>query len=692
MVNQGVAAQLNIPQSKLSTIVYAQQIIVSRIITYMENNNGCPSMSWVKASHANVLGTSFRPCINVAVEINRTPGNANGCSTEFRPKHNCDYISNSVYRFSTPEVTCNAADLPDIIVAAADPDIFAANGSVPWNFGTGVAATASEQQNVLIRDGFNYNHSAGPAVPATTVVTTGNGVLNIRNAATSLSIFGGISYTYVDRFHNFIAGPSGLALAPNADGYALDAAGAPQTGSRVQRANYVRMADLPGIKYIREAQFIIESTEIDKYTHNRVLNHYKTRILRHSDKNVFDKLIGQGLPQEFPSEVISVPGTQFNFGEGATSSYYVQEHRKYTFDSPQTPMATQPRRELWIPLFFQHTLKRCDAFAAALTSDADICYRFTTARLSELFYAVPGQTFIREYVEFYNSANLDVGTIDDPSRVHERFIPMLVPNSVPQFGALDACDNKHELLQYFLYLDDAIHYVLICRISFELIRYFRDTIHCIGTECDQVDLELKNSSFPIEYMYISDIPKVNNDESLYTTARNWHRIGHQHQTPVHKYIRSSHVDRVTGNYTVENRMAEHGFVQKEVGIIKTLAIRVHETDYYQRLDRRFYSEWKYCVYNNGLWHNDDSQLYPLLVSFSQKPGAHQIYGIAAVTRARKVQYTIELEAAFTGYMLPDGISGPLVPVPSASKIDIVVEQQIINFVLSSDGVASPRYT
>ena len=687
MVNQSVSAQLHTAQSKISTICFANQILATRIINYIDKNRAAPSQTWVMASHATPFANSFRPCINVATEISSTcftikPGN---CSTA-QPKHGCDFISQSLLKFSTPEASCTLADLPNIVVRAADADILAGNGGVAWDFGTGLAADTAAQRRVVVQGGFNYDHSAGNPAPETaTLVNTPNGIFNIRDDTTGLGGVGGISYTYVDENHNFIAGPDGTADAPTALGY-----GAQTSATRVQRANFVRMADLPGIKAINEAKFIIESTEIDCYTRNKVLNHYKTRLQKHGDKSVYEKLIGHGTPEEFATRTVSRASTQAGFGEEFSSSCYVQKREKFTLDSPQTPMAVQPKRDLWIPLCFYHTGERHNAFTAALTSDARLCYEFNIAPLSELFYPAAGNTFIREYVEFHNEANDDAGLINSPSRILERFIPVIIPNSNVEF-AQDCCDINGELLQYHLYVDDSIHWILISRIAFELIRYFRDSIHCVSCECDKSDIELKNSAFPMEYMMVRDVPKINTHEGTLATAHNWHKLGHIQPVPIHEYTRHTFRDRATGDYSIHTRMSKHSFISKEHSIIKKMGVKIHDCDYYRDQDREFYSQWAYLVFHNGIWNIGEGQLSPLFVSFSQKPGVNQIYGLASNSRSRKITLCLQLECPDFDYTLPDGYYRSVPTNIPVSKIDIVVTACVINFLLSSDGLTTPRY-
>jgi len=705
MVATSVAVQLNTPHSKVQVLAYAPGLLNSRIINAISRpgqgqggscgspastNVASVSPNFINATHSYIMAKTFRPTVLMAMEpVKHTgTGNLGGC-VEFRLKHNCDYINDSYVTFNLPEVSCNAADLPDIIVRAADPDIRQTNGG-PWNFGTGNAATATELSRVLVRNGFNYDSTA----PEETLIVSDDGTeYYIRSSTNGVGSVGGISYTYVNEHGQFIAGPDGRNAAPNENGYGDPAnAGLP----RVQRANWVRATDLPGLKIITNARFVVEQSVVDEYTSSKPLLMRQTRMLHNSDRTLFDELIGQEVVRERVGSRVSNSGQHgAGLGEGLSALDTFREYNQYA-NGLQTPKATQPATQVFVPLFFQHTMKRCDSFPAALTSDADVCYQFDTTRLSELYYAVAGNTFIEERVELYTSttsatptAAEQAGSIDNPRIINTRHIPVFIPNSNP---VVESNYNPNaSMISMFLYLTDALHYCLIGRIVFEMIRLYKDSLFSIKDN-DSATTEL-NYKFPIEFMQLRDIPNANTTETQFNVATDWHKLGHQVNTPVHKYVSVKHrdFDGTVNDYYIHKVQSEYTMYRQSEPVIRTLGVNIHDVEYYPVQDRVYYDTWQPYVYYNGLWHYNDEEVRPLFINFSQKPGSELLFGTAGVTKNRKIDLSYTAVTTPSRFTVPDGFSDVSEPVSSFIKTNVLVTACTLNFILVADGVANQRF-
>jgi len=700
MVNCTIAAQLNNLHGRIKTIINANDYLNQRIQAYIDRSikegkaNPTPPMTVLAATHNTRFCNIFRPALLVAFEFIETCGKCDrglGGKVKFEIKPLSDYMNDAYTRITTPEVSCSEVDLPDIIVAPFDETLFTTNGQRAVNFGTGALVTVSQTATrTLVHRGYNYDHSGGAAA-STSIELDGN-TYYLRVAADAANGEGSIRYTYVNGRGQFIAGPDGTAVYPDVDGF-----GAGGQAARVTRANWVYAADYLGIKMFKECKFSVEQTEIQKYSDKYVLNTRKLRMAKFEQRGAYDKMIGHETAYDTASESFaSLNGVQpSGLGEGLPSTQYNREYKRYG-SGLQTPKPVQESRDLIIPMFFQHNMDRSQSLITAILPDADIEYEIELSRLDELYFPHPGDLYIEEEVVLYPQDVIDGDDAPDgarPVEVARRRIPVLLNESTVVEPA--HYNLNPVLISEQLYLSEAVHITIVTRVVFEFIRIFRD--YCFNVSCsDKQCHEICNSKFPVEYLLVRDVPTANSDSANFLHGRNWAKLGHVIQTPVSKY---QHVRENLGtggapNFLLSHNELEYDLTQRFEPVITEMGVKIHDTDYYECLPRRFFELYLPWVYSCGNWfHDDEDESHPLFVNFSQLPGVTQNWGCAAVSRNRKLQLDIKANLEPSSVFQLDGVVGgsAFSETYPYKKVSIQTNSCTYNFNLGTDGTITPRF-
>jgi hypothetical protein len=667
MPSTAVALTLSISTGKTDRILYASPFLCARlqkIIAFRRNrgmDNIYPSISEIKTTHFICFDVSFKPCVITAHEYVRQASRSAVLGQEigFELRFNSDYLNDMFFEFEMPEISCVPAALGDIIVQPFDATLFAANGFVPTNFGQGRLAVPGEVANVL--DGFSYRFVV-PATPSTATITYGTQSYTLP-VSPGAGVAGAISYIYTDASGSFIAGPDGTAVAPTLNGF-----GAGAQAPKVSIANYVRAAELVGAKLTQRVSFSVDTSLVADYHASAIVN-YRDRFLNDAtSRNAYDVLIGQEVPWDYVHEKTvthdtNIPGLGVNLA--------VQEvHREYTKVAAglQTPQPVIPAGTLYCPGLFWFALKRKDSIPVLCLPDADVRFDVQTAKLENLYYPAPGDLYIQETVSLVNAGANSI--INQNAQVQRR-IPFLVPNSTVQgVGTFSAHLNTCQI-----FLDDCVHTVLLNRIGFHLIRLLRHQV----TTLDQSDkdYEINGIKWPVEYVFIRDIPYENTIETTpYFAADNWWRCGHQNIIPDQGSWCVSSIPALVGGVTTYGKtitQCHPAYIRKVQNAITKFGLSIYDTVFYEKRESEFYRYYIPYAYCNGYIMSNNVPTQNLMYNFAQIPGYGNPNGHFNISKTRNITYAIDANLGTLG------------------KVYCVTDAHCMNFIVISDGSLSLRY-
>ncbi len=127
--------------------------------------------------------------------------------------------------------------------------------------------------------------------------------------------------------------------------------------------NYVRYCEYPGERLCKKVSFEVNSNPLDAYYHESLIFHRKFSVAPNKIIG-WKRLVGQEVPIEGYSDLLSLQGST-RFGSAVSNLQNVngaaapgspvnaaESARKVVavVNGPQTPKATQPALEMWIPL------------------------------------------------------------------------------------------------------------------------------------------------------------------------------------------------------------------------------------------------------------------------------------------------------------------------------------------------------
>ena len=719
MTSSNVSYKLNTSMTggKIADLIYNSDLLLAAIdaITQEKRAAGAaditPTMAQINVTHLNQFASSFKPAMFCAQEWTQhciECASGWGSKLEVRPRWSSDYMGSAYLTLETPEMRCTLADLPNIVVMPSDPDVLAHNNNRATDFGTGQLAAVTATPIVL--HGFSYRYEAdGTTLSANQQVTYGGKIYHMRNSVTAAEPRNGegsIKYNYVDRYGNFIAGPNGTDAAPTVDGFGG------QEGNVVQRANYVVAAECPGIKAIRRAKMIADNQELYEYTHDYATVYRRYCHSKYGLRQAYDSMIGQEVPREFATQVLSVEanrtpagglrtegGLVTNYGDGGLASHRNYREYKKVSSGPQTPEEVKAPFTMHIPSLFEPNLVTCRALAWANFPDTDLLLQYELVPLDQLFYPAAGSTFIRELVRLHNEDNDDEGTYSSPTLLLERHIPFLIPGSVVSTPQMCRVEASYTIQNW--YLTEIVHLCLITKILFYVTRTIITRECSISGDCCELS-DATGSRFPIEYSWLLDYSLKSRDEKGNPDmAYQWNKLGHQGQVPVHEYHR--HVRNIadsaaaTPDYQDERIMTKYAMAPVEHPIITHLEVSLYNVTYWEEKARQFYSEiYPHHEFGRGKFRVDKETdgLLPLFISYTPLPGSFDIYGVVSPTSNRKIEYKLKInpDSPFVG--IRDGlhVTGTQESLCCKYKKSLTVTISVsINCILISDGTPTLRY-
>lgn len=663
------------PYGKQATLLTAIPFLQAYINKHIQQRKAqglspFPSLTIIHVTHFLPLSTAFKPCVICAFEYVRTCEQLNpGSCTELEIKQNCDYINDMYIEVDTPEVSCEAVALPDIVVKPRDIDVYSANGNKSLNFGTGLLNTASDESsgNINVPDGVNYEYDSVGGVYVDTQVQS-NGKLYTIRVASLTEASGGISYTYVDKNGNFVAGPNGQAVTPGVNGF-----GAGQS-SRVLRANYVKAADFIGLKYFHSNIFKVDDNNISEY-HSLALINFRERRLPPSIRPAFDRLVGQEEIVNEISENHTLSGsTSSGFAVGGTQQVHNRQYHRVA-NGLQTPKPLHPTQKLIIPCIHWFNIERKTSLPVVCMPDGKLVISVHASPLNHLFFPAAG-IYIQETIHAYSVLGGVNGTQADPHVIVNRRIPYTIPAS--KVTETDCCNRNVALVTCNILLDELIHLMVISRIGFNLITLIREeniSLNCADTD---VELRVNQLKWPTEYLHINDQPYANFDNSKPDTAENWWRCGYQEKYDASEFVHFTRKTAIAGpanTYWKESLQIGSRSHKLVTNVVQTLGVNIYDTYFYSKDNKReFYSHYLPYAYSNGFIMGDTVS-NSMFITFANIPGPHQPSGFVNLSKTKEMFLDIK--------------ANPNISLSNKARINI--QSWCRNFLLIADGSCIVRF-
>jgi hypothetical protein len=468
-------------------------------------------------------------------------------------------------------------------------------------------------------------------------------------------------------------------------------------------SNFVRYAEFPGQRLFKKVKIDVNNNPLDDYPSEAYIFHQKFKVLPHKMTG-WKRLVGQEVPLDAYSDILSVSGAS-NFAAAAVGLLDVngnaatggvvnasQTARKLSqiVNGPQTPKATQPALDMWVPLLFWFNK---DVRLSIASVSIPYGQRFITVDIEDqnkVLFVAPGNLFLRLTTELQTSNHAVSKGTAAATQVYDvkkyiSWTPVLASGSV-----IDTTQSISTMELYInnIFTSSDIHDIYIKRIGFSLIRVHRFQNNRVAVASD--NLLLAQLKWPVEYMFVGLRPSINIDASNTNQYRDWHRLTRLTDNIINVPA-ASHGDvmiddtvafnaAISGSNAYKHKTfsaqesTERLVYATETETIDTLQLQAHGINIYSTFKAAFYRD--YLSYNYGgvnLTTPEDKGA--LMVNFCLYPGTYQPSGHINVSRAR--EFYIQYVSSY---------------VTSSTPADFLTLASAINFLLISDGSAVLRYS
>lgn len=489
--------------------------------------------------------------------------------------------------------------------------------------------------------------------------------------------------------------------------------------------NFVRYVEYPGERLFSKVKFEVNGNPLDEYTSEAVMFHQKFRVAP-GKLTGWKRLVGQEVPIEAFTSLATISGTS-PYGAAAVglldvngaaakcapvNASYNTRQMSFIVNGAQTPKATQPVQDWWIPLLFWFNK---DARLSIASVSIPYGQRFITidlAPVDDIITTAAGNVSLRLTTEVVANADGTLaGAAITSYQRYATFCPVQLSSS--DSGVVTPNINKCELYINNIFVNPEIHDVYIKRIGFSLIRVYRFQTQEEKVSSDRV--LLSNLKWPIETLYAGMRPKFNITKptisGLTVTAgnvnfwRDWDRLTRlvdqtvscpmQAET-LSGYATTGDVLTTTLEAIGAQALAANNGVQtsqigkcnlvypESIKTLQTIKIQAHGIDIYQEIDDEFFADYQPYTYGgyNVVTPEDPGAV---MINFCLYPGTYQPSGHLNVSRAREFYFLFQ--SLYTG---ASDVNDP--QQPSSATADLLVLAIAINFLLISDGSAVLRYS
>lgn len=630
-MSSGGIFQIITNDGKADKMIMAQQLLQMRIqdITKERKARGfkdvVPTLVDVEKSHILFVNAHFKPFVALGYEYNKVPGNQNvswSSSATFSIPQYGDFFSDMVINMILASTSATAGVVP----------------ALPSQIG----ATAG-------------------AVTTTSSISTQESVV--------ANVFARYTQEYVSK-----------------DGTAKLVGAA--------ASNYVRYCEYPGQRIFKKVKFEINGNPLDEYTSEAYM-FYQKFMVQPNKQDGWKRLMGQEIAKRAVSDLLTISGSASydaaasnvlnQAGAAATglpvSATSSSRRESFILNGAQTPKATQPALELWVPLLFWFNR---DSRLAIPSVAIPYGQRYITVELAaqaDILFVAPGDLFLRTTIEhFANADGTAAGAASTAVRTYRTMQPVLASGST-----IDTT-QKITLMDLYvnnIFLAPEVHEIYIKRIGFSLIRVHRLHVEALSSSSGRV--LLSQFKWPVEYFFAGIRPDANTAASNTNQYRDWHRFEALTDNVVDintkvstRPVTDTTLDTPTiilaRGVSESQASVERLTYAQETNTITTVKIEVHGIEFYKSLNLPFYRD--YIPWNLGshdLRTPEDSGA--IMISFCLHPGEYQPSGHVNVSRAR--EFYFEFTSAY---------------ITTTNTAKLYCLAKAINFLLVSDGSAVLRYS
>lgn len=460
-------------------------------------------------------------------------------------------------------------------------------------------------------------------------------------------------------------------------------------------SNYVRYCEFPGQRLFKKVKFEVNGNPLDEYTAEAYIYHQKFKVIPCKQVG-WKRLVGQEIPHDSYSDLMSINGVSSYkapvglvdvnaaavTGAPVNASITARKLQQFVFGA-QTPQATQPALNLWIPLIFWFNK---DPRLSIASVSIPYGQRFITIDVelqSNILFVAPGNLFLRLTTEILTSTGTGLGTSAAVGVLsYQRYVtntPVLASGSV--IDTTQAISNM-ELYINNIFVNPEIHDIYIKRIGFSLIRVHRLQITRDANSTDNI--LLSQLKWPIETMFVSLRPAVNISSTNTNQYRDWHRLTLMTDNLIDvsakmtakiatmaaaTWVTAGNVATAYGQQSVERF-----YVPNETETIDTLQLQAHGINIFSTFAAAFFRDYMSYTFGgaNVVTPEDKGAM---LLNFCLYPGTYQPSGHINVSRAR--EFYLQYASSY---------------VTATNPADLIVLAVAINFLLISDGSAVLRYS
>lgn len=463
-------------------------------------------------------------------------------------------------------------------------------------------------------------------------------------------------------------------------------------------SNFVRYAEYPGQRFAKKIAFDVNGNPLDDYTPEAYMFKQKFEIAPHKATG-WKRLMGQEVPVEAYTDLVSVAGASAypaNVSNlldvngaaatgAATSATITARKLLQVVNGAQTPKATQPALDLWIPLIFWFNE---DTRLSVPSVSIPYGQRYITVDIcnqNELLFTAPPNLFLRLTVEKQTSADLgSKGTaaaiaVQDVKK-YQTLTPVLATGSVINTSQQI---SKLELYINNIFLNPEIHDIYIKRIGFSLIRVHRLHKQRLSVEKDQV--LMSSLKWPIEVIYTGIRPAYNVDASNPNQYRDWHRFTRLNDKYIDTTSRSAVDVMIDDTVAFNAASAKHKTASNQMAVerltyveqtetVNELSIEAHGIFIYRELPSTFFRDYTSYIYGDvNIVTPED--LGALMVNFCLYPKRYNPSGHINTSRVR--EFYLHYSSSYVSPSTPS---------------DLLALGIALNFLLISDGSAVLRYS
>jgi len=215
--------------------------------------------------------------------------------------------------------------------------------------------------------------------------------------------------------------------------------------------------------------------------------------------------------------------------------------------------------------------------------------------------------------------------------------------------------EKFDLYTNHVFMVQFVHKIFLQNFGFSLIRVHKRQVALVDKS--EGNKKLNDMKWPIETMYVAFRPKANEELSQY-----WYRNSKLTQTDIPVPVANA--------TTVSINQVR---IQKESPSVDTLELQAHGVKIFKETPSSFYNS--YVPYRFGKYVNTPEDPGWFMMNFNFNPGDHNPSGHLNVSRAR------EFYLSYTSSY-----------ISSASKADLIVLADALNFFLVKDGSGVLRFS